>query len=206
MMQMLESNIIVKEKVKMIFNDETGWSEFPVLNTERLILRQPVLSDAQDVFIFRSDPIVQRFNSNPITEIYEAEELISTINEEYERTDGIIWGITLKGVDRVIGLVGFNQWSYHNRAILGYDLAHEFWGQGIGSEAARRVIRFGFEFMGLNRIEAPTIEDNNESRRMLDKLGFTCEGIRREYSLEDDGKYHDSAMYGLLLSEFIANE
>lgn len=188
----------------MVF-DDTGWSEFPVLNTERLNLRQPVLSDAQDVFVLRSDLIVQRFNSEPMTEMSEDEALISMINEGYERTDGIGWGITLKGTDRVIGLVGFNQWSYHNRAILGYDLAHEFWGQGIGSEAARRVIRFGFEHMGLNRIKAPTIEDNHESRRMLEKLGFTCEGIRREYSLEDDGKYHGSAMYGLLLSEYKAD-
>jgi RimJ/RimL family protein N-acetyltransferase len=56
--------------------------------------------------------------------------------------------------------------------------------------------------MGLNRIEAETIEDNRESRWMLDKLGFVLEGVRREYSLEDDGKYHGSAMYGLLRSEY----
>jgi ribosomal-protein-alanine N-acetyltransferase len=56
--------------------------------------------------------------------------------------------------------------------------------------------------MDLNRIEAETIEDNHESRHMLEKLGFVCEGIRREYSLEDDGEYHGSAMYGLLRSEY----
>ena len=61
---------------------------------------------------------------------------------------------------------------------------------------------FGFERMGLNRIEVETIEDNHESRRMLEKLGFILEGIRREYSLEDDGDYHGSAMYGLLRSEY----
>jgi ribosomal-protein-alanine N-acetyltransferase len=190
----------------MVFNDETGWSEFPVLRTERLNLRQPQLSDAADVFIFSSDPIVQRYNAEPHTEIAEAEEMIRSYNAEYERTDGVVWGITLQGVDTVIGMIGFHYWSIHNRAMLGYDLAHEFWGRGIGSEAARRVIRFGFEEMALNRIEAPTIEDNHESVRMLEKMGFTCEGIRREYSLEDDGKYHGSAMYALLLSEYQADE
>ena len=83
-----------------------------------------------------------------------------------------------------------------------YDLAHAYWGQGIGSEAVIEIIRFGFERMHLNRIEAETIEDNHESVRMLEKLGFECEGIRRGYSFEDDGDYHGSAMFGLLRSEF----
>jgi len=83
-----------------------------------------------------------------------------------------------------------------------YDLAREHWGKGIGSEAVREILRFGFERMGLNRIGAETIEDNLESRRMLEKLGFVLEGIRRGYSLEDDGKYHGSVMYGLLRNEF----
>lgn len=53
----------------------------------------------------------------------------------------------------------------------------------------------------LNRIEAETIEDNHESRRMLERLDFVCEGIRGKYSLEDDGKFHGNAIYGLLRSE-----
>ena len=190
----------------MVFNDGTGWTEFPVLETERLILRQPKSSDAADVLVFSSDPVVQKYNAVPTTKLSEAEEIINSYNAEYERIDGVVWGITIRGVDSVIGMIGFHYWSVHNRATLGYDLAHEFWGRGIGSEAARRVVRFGFENMGLNRIEAPTIEDNHESVRMLEKLGFTCEGIRREYTLEDDGEYHNSAMYALLLREYRGNE
>lgn len=190
----------------MIFNDGTGWSEFPVLRTERLLLRQPTLADAADVFVFSSDPMVQKYNAEPTTDIVEAEELIKAYNAEYESTEGVILGITLQGVDTVIGMIGFHYWSIHNRAMLGYDLAREYWGRGIGSEAARRVIRFGFENMALNRIEAPTIVDNHESVRMLEKLGFTREGIRREYTLEEDGEYHNSAMYALLLSEYQADD
>lgn len=75
-------------------------------------------------------------------------------------------------------MVGFWQWSYSNRAILGYDLARKYWGKGIASEAVREIIRFGYEKMELNRIEAETIEDNHESRSMLEKPGFVLEGIR----------------------------
>ncbi|GAH00329.1 unnamed protein product, partial [marine sediment metagenome] len=155
-----------------------------------------------DIFVFRSDPYVQRYNSKPLEDVSEVEEMIKRSQAIYSRQDGILWAVTLKGQDTVIGLVGFSAWSYHNRAMLGYDLAHAYWGRGFGSEASREIIRFGFERMDLNRIEAATIEDNHESRRMLEKLGFTCEGIRRGYSLEDDGEYHGSAMYGLLRDEY----
>lgn len=173
-------------------------SRIPTLETERLILREPVLADAADIFVSRSDAYVQRYNSKPMEDISEAVESINESRAVYLRQDGISWAATLAGKDTVIGAVGFSNWSYHNKAMAGYDLAHEYWGKGIGSEAVRAIIRFGFDQMGLNRIEAATIEDNHESRRLLDKLGFVNKGTRRGYSLEDDGEYHGSVMYGCL--------
>ena len=64
------------------------------------------------------------------------------------------------------------------------------------------MIRFGFEEMSLHRIYASTIADNHESVRMLEKIGFHREGTKRESSWEDDGTFHDSAMYGLLRREY----
>ncbi len=100
-------------------------------------------------------------------------ELIERNQALYLNQDGILWVVTMKGQDIVIGLVGLCNWSYHNRAMLGYDLAHAYWGQGIASEAVREIIHFSYERMALNRIEAETSEDNHESRRMLEKIGFT---------------------------------
>ncbi len=181
-------------------------SKFPILETKRLVLREIVPADAEELLRFTGDPMVQRYNARPMADISEALASIEQERAMYLRQDGVLWGITLKNEDRVIGRVGFSAWSASNRAMLGYDLAREYWGRGIASEAVREIIRFGFERMGLNRIEAETIEDNHESRRMLDRLGFTLEGIRREYSLEDDGLYHGSAMYGLLRSEYDQGE
>jgi len=179
------------------------FSIFPVLETKRLTLREPVLSDAADIFIFRSDSIVQRYNDEPMTDL---SQVIKEHRAEYTNQERILWAVTMKEQDAVIGLVGFGDWNrFHNRAMIGYDLAHAYWGQGISSEAVQRIIRFGFTRMNLNRIEAETIEDNLESVRMLEKPGFTLEGIRRGYSFEDDGKYHGSAMYGLLRSEYDAS-
>jgi ribosomal-protein-alanine N-acetyltransferase len=193
----------------MVSNDQPAFAEFPSLETDRLILREPGIPDAADVFVFRSDPIEQRFNSEAITDISQAEELITLYQAKFVRGGAILWGVTLKGADTVIGLINLELGLgrvHHNRGELGYDLARAYWGKGIGSEAVREVVRFGFESLNLNRIEAETIEDNLESRRLLDKLGFVCEGIRRGYSLEDDGNYHGSAVYGLLRTEFRSEE
>ena len=81
--------------------------------------------------------------------------------------------------------------------------AHAFWGQGIGTEGVQAIIRYGFTQLNLNRIEAATIADNHESVNLLKKLGFRLEGIRRGYSWEEDGTFHDSAMFGLLRDEFL---
>jgi ribosomal-protein-alanine N-acetyltransferase len=185
-----------------IENQTEKFADFPVLETKRLVLREMVPADAEDLLVFTGDAYVQRYNAVPMTDVSQALDEIEQHKALYLRQDGVAWGITLKDEDRVIGRAGFHAWSLSNRAMLGYDLAREFWGRGLASEAIRAIIRFGYEEMKLNRIEAETIEDNHESRRMLERLGFTLEGIRREYSLEDDGEYHGSAMYGLLYSEY----
>jgi len=124
---------------------------------------------------------------------------------EYDAGEGIVWAVVLISVDTVIGLVGFHGWDrYHRRAEAGYGIARDYWGQGIASEALRAILRFGFEDMNLNRVFARTIADNLESVRLLERLGFQREGTQRAHSWEDDGTFHDSAIYGLLVGESIA--
>jgi ribosomal-protein-alanine N-acetyltransferase len=135
--------------------------------------------------------------------VSEALDMIEWLNRGYDAHDLIQWGVTRRGVDQVIGLFGFNRWDrYHNRAEIGYDLTRAHWGNGFASEALGAMLRFGFDRMQLHRVDAETIADNWESVRLLEKLGFQCEGRRREYSWEDDGTYHDSAIYGLLRQDF----
>lgn len=176
---------------------------FPALTSERLILRRALLTDAPDVLIFRSDAYVQRFNSPVFKEVNEAEELIHELHNEYFQRSGICWGVTLKNEDKVIGLFGFHHWSKHHRhAEIGYDMNRAYWGQGIASEALRAMLHFGFTQMNLNRIYAGTIADNQESVRLLERLGFVREGTKRGLSWEDDGTFHDGAMYSLLQHEW----
>jgi ribosomal-protein-alanine N-acetyltransferase len=135
--------------------------------------------------------------------VAEAQTFIDELHAEYTAQEGIVWAVTLADQDVVIGLFGLHHWDqYHRRAEAGYGQAQAYWGQGFGSEALRAIVRFGFDQMNLNRIYAGTIADNHESVRLLERLGFQREGTQREHSWEDDGTFHDSAIYGLLKHEF----
>ncbi len=63
------------------------------------------------------------------------------------------------------------------------------------------MVRFAFVRLDLQRLEAETIADNVESVRLLERLGFVREGTRRAFSYEDDERFHDAAIYGLLKRE-----
>jgi len=93
------------------------FSEFPVLETKRLVLREIVPADAEEILLFTGDPIVQSYNAEPMTDISEALVSIEQERAIYVRQDGVLWGITLKNEDKVIGRVGFSAWSYSNHAI-----------------------------------------------------------------------------------------
>jgi len=179
------------------------FTNFPTLTTERLILRAFSLADAADALIFWGDAEVQKYNAEPIKTVDEATASIQRVHEWYQTQQEIIWGITRRGEDRVLGSCSLHHWDrHHRRAEIGYDLAHAEWGQGIGGEAVSAVLRFGFDVLQLHRFDAYTIIDNHESVRMLQRLGFQLEGVRREYSWEDDGTFHGSGVFGLLRHEY----
>ena len=174
------------------------FSVFPVLITDRIVLRELRKEDAADLLVFRGDAVEQRFNSEPLQTLEQSVALIDEVCGDYAAQTGLPWALTLKSSGRVVGLFGYHHWDpCHRRADIGYDLARELWGQGLATEALTAAIRFGFSEMQLNRIEAETIADNEPSTRLLDRLGFALEGTRRSY-WNDDGTFHDGAIYGLL--------
>jgi [ribosomal protein S5]-alanine N-acetyltransferase len=175
----------------------------PVLTTERLTLRAMVPADAARVLTFRGDPEVLKYDGPLIHTTAEALAFIEEVRQEGEAHKSVAWGIALPEPNQLIGSVGLWYWEhYHRRAELGYGLATKYWGQGLAQEAVRAVALYGFEQMNLNRIYARTIVANERSVRMLERLGFVREGTQRKYSLEDDGAFYDSAMYGLLRSDW----
>jgi ribosomal-protein-alanine N-acetyltransferase len=178
---------------------------FPRIETPRLILRELVAQDAEAIFHIRGDYEVTKYNTGPAYKrIEQAADLIAAIAHAYQEKAELRWGITLKGDDTVIGMCGFNYWIRQDaRSSVGYDLARAYWGQGIMTEAIRAIVAFGFEHMGLNRIEADADARNPTSGRVLEKVGFRREGIQREQFYEN-GSFNDLMLFALLRRDYEA--
>ncbi len=124
------------------------------------------------------------------------------VAERYENAEAVDWGIVYKGNGRFIGGCGIVGWDLENaRAEMGYVLSRQYWGQGLMPEAVRAMIAFGFEKMGLNRLEARCITENTASARVMEKAGMLYEGTLRQREFIK-GAYRDTKIYSILKSEF----
>lgn len=172
---------------------------FPVLESERLLFRKILLSDAKDILFIRSNDDVMRFmDVMRFESIADAEKMIISIGESYTKEDGINWAIIEKHSNIFIGYFGFFRLiPEHCRAEIGYALKPEFWGKGYMCETINKMVRFGFENMKLHSIEANVNPDNEKSKRVLERIGFKKEAYFRENYLFNN-KFLDSIIYSLL--------
>jgi len=126
------------------------------------------------------------------------------VSEALEKGEGITWAIEREGrVQGVIGLDGIT-WQLRawrvDRAELGYWLAPALWRQGLMTEAAHAVVRWGFETLGLHKIKVGCVSENGASRRVIEKVGFRYVG-----RLEDD-VWRDNRWWSHLRFELTAGE
>ncbi|HEX2915637.1 MAG TPA: GNAT family protein [Chloroflexia bacterium] len=182
--------------------DFAALETFPHLETDRLILRRIETADAKALLKLLSDREVLKTTDAPQLEnLEQANWLIEGLEGLFSTKAGIRWGITLKPKNTLIGTCGFNRFEYqHSHSGIGYELAKQYWGQGLMTEAVAAMVNYGFEALQLNRIEALTILDNIASIRVLQKLGFREEGILREYIYAHD-RYNDVRIFSLLKRE-----
>ena len=177
---------------------------FPHLETERFGLRKLELSDAESLFTILADEEVTRFyDDEAFTEISQAKAQIQAWANGFDERRSIRWGIVRREDDIVIGTCGyygFNVW--HRRGSLGFELARSYWRQGIMTEALEAIIAFGFNEVGLNRIQAVVMPGNEGSEKLLEKLGFRREGVLREYENWGKKGFVDVLMFSLLRHEY----
>ena len=176
------------------------WEE---LNTERLILRKITSDDVDFILQHFSDEEVCQYmvDNEPIATMEEAMDIIHWSHSNSDDPNNNRWLIIQKETNKPIGTIGFHRWDKNNKiAEIGYDLSKSYWNKGIMSEAMKIALKFGFEKMGLNRIQAFVHVENNASYHLLRKHGFYAEGIIRDMYLYR-GKYHDHYMMSLLLRD-----
>lgn len=175
----------------------------PNLITERLILRAFSLSDSADVQRLAGEKEVAA-TTLLIPHPYPdgaAEEWISSHAGQVQRGEQYVFAITDQGTGELMGAIGLGRNSTHNKAELGYWVGVDFWGRGYCSEAARAIVHFGFESLGLNRIHSCHFLTNPASGRVLQKAGLKYEGLLRQ-DYYKWGEYVDSAVYGLTRDEY----
>lgn len=183
---------------------ELKFPTFPILETERLILREHAITDADDLFNMRTNEEVMRYidRERPRT-IQDIETFINTFNDDFKQGKHLAWVMTLKENPNVmIGSIGYWRTNLANhRAEIGYMLLPEYWRKGFVSEALLKTIAFGFEQIQLHSIQANINPGNDASRQILLKHGFVKEAYFRE-DYYFNGKFLNSEIYSLLRSDW----
>lgn len=149
-------------------------NQFTEIKTERLVLRKLKNSDWEMISYLRSDKQVNEFVKRPNANSKEkALEFISKINLGIDATTSFYWAITKKESEQMIGSICL--WNFskdQKRAEVGYDLSPDFQRKGIMNEALKSILKFGFETLNLNLIEACTHKNNESSKKLLERNDF----------------------------------
>jgi [ribosomal protein S5]-alanine N-acetyltransferase len=173
---------------------------FPVLTTQRLLLRKITNEDTPEVFFMRSDPtMLQYVHREPVTSLQEAKDFITRITTDIDTNTAILWGIALQENPAVlIGNICY--WRLvreHHRAEIGYMLHPGYWKKGIMKETLLKVLDYGFNVLQLHSVEARIDPANTASAALLEAAGFVREAYFKEDFLSR-GIFMDTAVYSLV--------
>ena len=151
------------------------------IETERLVLRLPVASDAEAIFGgYAQDAAVVRYLTwRPHRAVADTLEFLTHLRLGRESGAELTWGLTLRGDDRLIGMIGLRPRGF--KADIGYVLARPYWGLGYMTEAGRAIVDLAFTDPAVHRVWAVCDADNAASSRVLEKIGMTYEGTLRRW-------------------------
>lgn len=179
----------------------------PVLKTPRLLVRPPQMSDAADLFTYAQDEEMCRYVLwDAHGSLRDSREALRGIMRRNHQGYPGTFAIELKSEGRMIGTIGFQWIDPENKSCeLGYSVARRLWGHSLAAEALEAVVRYAFEQLDLNRIEARHDVLNPASGRVLVKAGFQDEGLARQ-SMMIRGRQADMRRYALLRAQWEARQ
>lgn len=176
---------------------------FPVLTTERLLLREFDLADVPAVFdILRREDVNKWLETDPLQSIAETEARVQARMGLFKDKVGFRWAIVLRDDPaQVIGSCGYFSVRRGTQTVeTGYEIHPDCWNKGFMTEALRAMIEFSVgahNLLPVHRMEALVAPGNAASIRILEKLGFDREGLRREFGFWK-GRYQDVYLYAML--------
>jgi len=179
------------------------FSKIPVLETERLVLRELKKSDVSDVYEYSANPKTSEYL---LWEVHRSpeytKEFVDYVISKYKSGEYNDWALVYKHDNKMIGTCGFTKIDQENNvAEIGYVINPNYWNMGIATEAAEAVIEFAFNKMAMNRVEAKFMYGNDASLSVMKKLGMKFEGYHRDMLLVK-GKYRTIGYAAILRSEY----
>jgi RimJ/RimL family protein N-acetyltransferase len=175
-----------------------------LIGTERLVLRRFRAADAETLAAYRSDPEVARYQSwtAPVT-VEQARVIVASLAAGDPDRPGWFQYAIERTSDRVhIGDVGVDLHSNRRQADIGFTLAPAYQRRGYAAEAVRAVLDHLFRVRGLHKVSAEVDARNTPSARVLERVGFSREGLRRSHTFLK-GEWTDDLLYGLLADEWL---
>jgi ribosomal-protein-alanine N-acetyltransferase len=149
-----------------------------ILETKRLLLRHPVMEDVEHYFALYSNPEITKFIPDAPRNFAETKAEVEWFLHGHPKHPELgLWATTHKETGRFIGRCGLLPWTVEGQqeVEIAYTLAQDFWGQGLATEAAKEILQYGFERLGLSRLICLIDPANHASRRVAEKIGLTLE-------------------------------
>jgi [ribosomal protein S5]-alanine N-acetyltransferase len=174
----------------------------PILETDRLILRELRDDDAKAIFEYASDAETTKFMIFPThTSIADAENFIQRTVNDFAAMTRIEFGIELKSTGKLIGCAGFHHFSSNHHSVeLGYILNRAHWGSGYITEVVNRMLRFAFDEMQVHSVHAVCDIENMASSRVLERCGFTHDATFRDHEFRR-GRYITLKVFSKLVTD-----
>lgn len=187
-------------------NQEIKMTNFPTLETERLILNRPTENDLGDLILHLNSDNVFSENTLNIPFPYQNENaefwIHELVNKGFEEKKNFTFAIREKENPKLIGAIGIHLDKLHLKAEIGYWIGKDFWNKGFVTEAVREIIRFGFQDLGLNKIYATHFPHNPASGKIMQNCGMKLEAtLKQEYF--KNGKPLDVLKYSVLKQDFV---
>jgi RimJ/RimL family protein N-acetyltransferase len=178
----------------------------PTLTTERLVLRPFSAEDAPAVQALAAAPEVAATSLNIPHPYPEGTAAAWIARHAVAAADGTLrtWAITRAADSILLGSITIGVMQRHARGHLGYWLGLPYWNRGYTTEAARRVVAFGFGDLHLYRIEAACFPRNRASARVMEKAGLRYEGRLRGYVRKGEA-FEDVLLYALVRPDVAAD-
>jgi len=174
------------------------------LETDLLFLRDYTMSDLENYYRLKSCREVWNYSTFvPVADTETVKnELQNLITKQTADGTGFC-ALFSKSSGEYIGEAGILSYNANaNRCVIGYNILPSFWGNGYATDISKRLIKFAFENLNAERVEALAMKDNAASCRVLEKSGFLLEGILKHFT-KVRGEYYDVCYYGLTRGDYL---